>query len=440
MRVFRLLFPLLALGLLGWSLWAAPNHRRAREAGIDLTGVIYESAQQRADEGEKARALGVALRGYEELLVESPEDVEAMRGLIRNGLTLSAVALGQADLTPVMGAIEEVFRKNREKIDPDGARLQEWMRTWVRLRREHISFLGPAAVNIWMAARGEERGRDELVAYTKKGPFHLEFLTYAIYQLPNWTGVEPIVKLYLEGESLEGRVFAGVTLMVYRRLYGVGDELWERHKGDIGAALVESKSKMRPDPNQDAPRSPGGMTLLGLALYPSDAARRIVARTQPVQHPYLAKVVTLAQCWAGLKPFESIDFESREYSVWLPHYVESYFMGLYLHYAELRRTGKRVSTPMEELVDLGTIHPTTNIRIWANRALAAIHPERSREIHDQLRQAGGLPGVYGIQAFPDLDRVPYLFPALAVPEPGTNALAAVSLLDMDAPPPIMLPR
>ena len=437
----RLLFPTAALVLLAVSIWYAPRVREERMRLDATPKLALDDPVERAQLGEKERSLGLMLRGYEAALQADPENLEAAKGLVRAGIILSAVAPGQRDVQPVLLGVAEVYRRTADRIDPDGAFVDAALEDWIRIRRANSWFLARASLEIWLAARGVEESQKELAGYQDRGPFHLEFFPYCQRELPAWRGVAPIVEKCLEGTDLGARVGAGVTLMIYRRLYGLGEDLWEKHRRAIGDALIEAKGSMRPNPDQRTGGSIGGQILLGLALYDDPTTDRIIARMKPVAHPYLGRIVTVAQCWSGAVPFESIDFEDRRYNVWYSETREWYFRGVLLRYAKLVAEGRTEEAKKlyDDRVEMALVYPHTQIRSFAHRALAAVHPERSAELHRGMLDMGGLLSVYGALGVPGTNLYLALLPALSSPDPGLTTLAAVGMRKLDAPPPIQLP-
>ena len=315
MRVFTNILLLLSIVVLGLSAWLGPRFRADRDASIDTSSLLIADPMARARLGEQERALGLTLRGYEAVLKADPTNAEATNGIMRAAVRLSAVAMGQQGISHILLGAFEQYVGNRAVTDPDGEQLNTALGNWIELRRHHEWFLARAAVGMWLAARGDARGIEDLDDLSRKGPFWREYFPYVQRYRPDWGGVEAQVRHWLEGSDLMARIYAGVTLMTYRRLYGVGDDLWSRHKRAIGDALLESASAMRPNPDHDRAETPGGLTLLGLALFDSPTTDRMIKKMQPIEHPYLGRVVILAKLWSGAMPFSDVDFDNRRYEV-----------------------------------------------------------------------------------------------------------------------------
>jgi hypothetical protein len=439
----RLILPISAILLLVASAWLAPKLHSERQNASAGPKFGIDDPKERAAAGEREKALGLMLRGYEEILLKDPSDIEAARGFVRGGVILSAVSLGQRDVRHVVMAATQVYANNAKLIDPDGDLMERIIQEWIAIRRANSWFLAHASIDIWMASRDVKESQDTLVAFVQKkmGPFWREYFPYCQRHLPSWCGVEPMIRVCLEEGELAAQVNAAVTLMMYRRIYGLGEELWQKHKRAIGAALIQAKSAMTPNADVRSGGSVGGQVLLGLALYDDPTTQRIIARLKPIEHPYLGRIVTVAQCWSGAIPLESIDFEDRRYNVWYPETREFYFRGVMLRYKRLIEQNKleEAKKLYDSRVELALISGTTDIRIFSHRVLAATHPERSVELHKSLLDAGGISSVYGVHGVPGASLAETSLPALSAPDPGFTALAAVGLCRLDGPPPIQLP-
>jgi hypothetical protein len=172
---------------------------------------------------------------------------------------------------------------------------------------------------------------------------------------------------------------------------------------------------------------------------------------QPLDYPYLSRVLEIARFWMGLDPWEKADFASRRYDHWYPSDHEAYYLGLCMEYAMVVR-GTRTETDPEKkaalearakklsvLVGDATYVRSTNIKVLARRVLAAIFPEQSDAIHRELVEQGGVDSIYGAMALPFEERIPVLLPALTANAPDNASLAVVGLLDIAAPVPIQMP-
>ena len=139
--------------------------------------------------------------------------------------------------------------------------------------------------------------------------------------------------------------------------------------------------------------------------------------------------------------FQDIDFNNVRFSDWYPQTKEYFYRGVFFRYAELLKEGKLTEAQKlyDNRIEEALIHGATDVRVFAHRALAAIVPERSLELHKKLLESGGIASIYGAFGVPDAPVFTTLIPALSSPDPGFTALAAVGLRKLDAPPPIQLP-
>ena len=129
------------------------------EQGIDVTrrGLPHVSNAERPSfQGT------IAIRdGHPFLSKECIERGDIKRaGVGHCGNGLGAVAFGQPDLGRLVENSVQLYLERRDEIDPDGALLQEMLRSWVAVRLEYDSFRTQAAVAIFLAARGDRRGAE----------------------------------------------------------------------------------------------------------------------------------------------------------------------------------------------------------------------------------------------------------------------------------------
>ena len=267
--------------------------------------------------------------------------------------------------------------------------LQESLREWIDLRLHHNWYLARASVAMWLATRGAEEAMAEFDDLNRQGAFYRDHLSYAQRYYPNWTGIAPTVEKFLSAGDLDGRIYAGVTLLMYNRIFGVGRELLDRFRGTIRDTFIEAKANMRPDMNDNGPGTPGGQTLLGLALLRDKDTTRILVRMSPLEHPYLGTVLANARMWAGLDPIEAVDFEARKHKNWHPIDQEIYFRGVMLQFIDLVRAERAETDPakkmkiterlslVRDLADRARFFGMTVVRINAARGFAAAYPEQS---------------------------------------------------------------
>jgi hypothetical protein len=441
MRVFSNVLLVAALASLGVSIWFAPRVRGAGGA-VDTSGLILSDPLERGRWGDEHGALGVAISGYGSLAESEPGHPEATNGLMRAAARLAGVGLGNPALSGLLVKAFSFYVEHHRAADPDGAQLDAAIREFARIRGNHPWYVARAGLAMFLLSKDAERANAILDELMKQGPLWREWFPAVQRHLPAWHGIESNVRHHLEHADRGARVFAGVTLMMYRRIYDVGNELWEQHREAIGKALLDSLASMMPDGSESYPSSQSGMVLLGLALYDSPASIRIVERLKPVDHPYLPRVVTLAKLWAGLKPFSSVDFEDRRYDAWSPGEREFFYRGALLYYAKLVREGRdeEARAMREGVIADALVEQADVIKIMARRSLAAVHPDQSEQFHRAMYEAGAIQRVYGAFGLPDADRVSAMLPALSAPDPGISALAAVGLLPPRDVPPIQMPK
>ena len=446
----RILLTLSLLALVA-SAVMAPRHFNAREGTPDASSLILKDARERAALAEKEVALGTAILAYNEILESDPGDLDAIRGLLRATTRLGAAAPRQPHIAEIIQGVAMAYLKSLPEVDPDGTILQECLTEWVKIRVDHPWYIARAAVGIWLGSRGDPRGYEAIRHLMKLGPFHPFYYSHCQRYFPNWLGVEKHVVTDLESEHDDVRVYAGVTLLLYNRLYGVGEELLEKHRSAIRSTLFKYFTSLVPDEADNSSFTPGGQTILGLALLRDKHARRMIARMTRLEYPHLASVVENARFWTGLDPWEKANFESRRYDHWFPLDHETYYLGVFIAYGDLVREIREATDPeqkrkLEErakklsvLIENATYMKMTTVKVMARRALAAIFPERSLEIHRELIDQGGVDSLYGAMALPLEQRLPYLLPALTAGDPDNASLAIVGLLDIAAPVPIQMP-
>ncbi|MHC4953970.1 MAG: hypothetical protein ACYTGZ_08770 [Planctomycetota bacterium] len=451
----RILLPISLILLIASAIWA-PQRHAARQAEIDTSGLIVADPRQRAATGEKDRALGLAMTAYREILEKDPSDAEALLGLFRASLRLGGVVPRQPGIMELLQSIAVQYSEQRDHIDPDGTVLQEAVGDWIQLRLTHEWYLARASLAIWLVSRGDQRGYDEILDLIRQGPFWRDYFSYCQRVLPNWVGVERLVRHFLEDatDNVEARLYASVTLLYYNRLYGVGGELLKKHRGAIRTMFIEWKTAMMPELHDNSSLTPGGQLMLGLALIQDKDARRILARMRVLDHPYLATALGSARLWAGIDSLDKVDTKGRAFEQLFPLERETFFRGVLLLYADHVRQERATVDPtkkarlvakrkkpggLEQLVEMARFSPETPVRVLATRVLAQIFPERAKEFHDKLIQAGGVDSLYGSMMLPFDERVPLLLPAVSSSQIDVAALAITGLLRTDGPVPIQMP-
>jgi len=446
----RILLPLSILVLVASAVWA-PLEFRAREPQVDTSGLELGTARERAARAEKDRAIGPALHAYQDLRTEDPNDLEALRGLLRATLRLSASMPRQSDIGEALQRVATDYLAALPEVDPDGSLLQESLREWVDIRIHHDWYLARAAVAMWLASRNDPAGRDEILDLMRRGPFWRNYYSYCQRFYPGWSGVEGFVREHLASDDDDKRIYAAVTLLIYHRIWGVGDDLLKQHGRAIRDLLIKAKAELEPSQYDSQPGTPGGQTILGLALLRDRDSRRILASMRLLDHPYLARVLEIARFWAGIDPWEKADFDSRKYETWYPSDHEAYFLGVMIAYADVVRRARVETDPKKKealdarakklavLVETATFFRMTSVQILARRTRAAIFPDQSEAIHRELIDQGGIDSIFGAMALPLDERIRLLLPAVSAQSPDYAGLAVAGMLRMDAPMPIQMP-
>ena len=432
------------------AIWAYRDYNQ-REGQVDPTHLFADGPAERARLGEEERALGLAMTAYQEMLESDPENAQAQLGLFRASMRTSGVAPQRSDASEVLRGVIGNYLERRERIDPDETVLQQCLHEWIELRMHHDWYLARASVAMWLATRGNKEAFEEIKDLNRQGPFFRDHFAYAQRYMPNWTGIAPLVEQYLQADDIVARIYAGVTLLQYNRIYGVGQDLLDRHRSTLRASFIEAKANLRPDMGDNTPSTPGGQTLLGLALLGTKDTRRILERMSPMEHPYLAAVLANARLWAGLDPIEKVDFEKPKYRSWSPVDQEFYFRGAMMRFIDLVRRERAESDPakkaklaeqlnvMRDIADRARFFGMTVVRLNAARVYAAAYPEDSSKIHRELLAAGGAESIFGAMVLPRAERIPHLLPVLSALTPDYSSLAAAAMLTPDAVSPIQMP-
>jgi len=445
-----------AVGLV-FSAFFAPRVHRNREPEHAGRRLVVTDLKERARIGIRQRALGVAYMAFEEAANRDPGDLEALRGRIRTGILLGAVALGEPRLTELVAQNTDAYVENRDRVDPDGTLLQEALRAWCALRMEHPYWYARCAVAIYLAARGDDKGFKALRGFMEKGPFSNEFFPYARRFHPAWRGVGPLVEHYLGGGKLGGRVEAATTLLDYNVLFGEGKRILERRLPAMRRAFEEMKARLRSPKLDSATWAHGAAALFGMAMLANlgyTEERDALARMDPLHDcPNHADVFRVARIWAGLDPFERYPPTSRAFKIFPDTIQEQYFRAAAHRAAVLKRELVGQTDPARrkelkkqfddarDLVEAGFLGSSTVVRVTCMEALAAIDGARAQPMLQEVVLGRGVPSLFAASLVDQLDDpVAVYLPGLRSPEPDYAALAAVSLLDLGEARPIERPR
>ena len=443
----RILLGLVAVGLAA-SAHYAPRLHAERPGSLPLEGFVTDDPIERAAWGDEHRSLGSALSGYEEAHAASGDD-ELLRQRIRVGLLIGAVALGQPGLHELVRVQTTDYLERRGEIDPDGTFIRGVVREWLDERvnfdwLHRQGFYSRASASIYLSARRQEAGRKMLWTLVSEGRFYREFFPYVRRKHPSWPAVEPLVRHYLEKGGLGGlggRVEAGVTLLDYYVLFGVGKELLDRWLPDIRDAIREMRVRLRSGEPDDETSAIGPHAILGLAMlanlgYPEE--RRALERAEIHRYGPVANVLRVAWIETGKLSFESHRPGSRDFDLLLE--ASDFYSRAAAHRAALIRRGL-LDGKQEELARLlaileagfdGAHMPT---RVYCLHALVAIDDELGQRLARRAVDERSVISVTAGVLLDDVkDRVAVFLPALMSPMPDTSALAAASLLDLDTGP------
>jgi hypothetical protein len=433
-------FALLSLALLGTSVWLAPRVRASRPPGPPDSHFYDTDPRERIRRAEAKGMLGAQLVGWEELTTKDPEDMEALRGRIRVAMRLGAVAISQPGIDEVIRAQVTDYLRHRARLDPSGDFLQEVLGEWVRLRLDHPYWHAQAAVAIYLAGRNDPRGPAKFAEYWSKAKFYGEFFRYSRRYHPPFNAVRPVIEHYLEGGNLSGRVQAGTTLLDYYWLFGEGKDLLDHYRKDIRDALFEAVTPVPSEFDDAEIGNRSAVAILGLAMLRDPDATEKLSRIRELDAPAYIGTLRIARIWAGLEAFSWVRIGSEKWKLLESDSREYYFRAAAHNYAWLKRDpaprdeAERSARRVREqelllLLEDALRSPDDYTRVLGLQTLVALSEEHARTLPARIVQGGGLDAIFAtLMLPPEIDRVPALLPALALPFPNYAALAAVSLL------------
>jgi hypothetical protein len=443
------LLTFLAAAVLLLSLFLAARHYSRREAAFPMARFVTADAASRAGGGYEAGELGIALGGYEDLVRARPDDLDALRGHFRTTLVIGSVGLGQPRLPDLHRVQAETYLAKRDRMDPDGSFLKEVIRQWVdgRVRVDwyhQAGFYACAATAIFAGARGDPKGPETLLAITRQGNFYLEFFPFARRYHPGWPIVEPLVVHYLEHGDLAGRVEAGVTLLDYHALFGVGGELVDRHLPAIRDSIREMRRRVRAFTDEGA-SDVGRAAIVGMALLANrgeEEEARLLAEVKAerdiVHYAPHADTVRLARMWAGIDDYSTMGPLTARYKELHEMDQEIYYLGAAHRAALLMRQGAAETEPrvagLLDLLEAAFDGPVPSLRVFSMQAMLRLAPARGAALVKRAIDGRGPFAVYaGTLADNVEDPASLYLPYLASPMPDIAALAAASLLDLPHP-------
>jgi len=433
----------LAVVCLVASAGLAPGTFLKRPGSLPLARILDADPQERARLGLAEKRLGAALAGFEDQVVRDPANDEALRQRIRVGITIGAVAFGQPGLNELVRFQVQSYLEHRRRIDPTGSFLQGVLREFVDHRLHFDWSSGPGfyactSTALWLAARGDPAGGDMLDALTRQGDFHLELFPYLRRYRPGWLAVQPLIVHYLEQGDLVGRIEAGVTLLEYHVLFGVGKEEVDRFLPEIRAAIKEVRGGLRSRSLEPRLQASGRTAIWGMGLLAAmgnDLERDLLDRkdTELGMLYIFADCAQMARLVAGLGDFEMYLPNTQRFLGLDPIDQPYLFVAAALRATVLKAQGQE-QTPafatcrkiLEAAFDAGPFLP---MRVFSMQVLSRLDPALGKDIVRRAINEGGTMSVFGTILSDSLeDEVPLLLPAVESPEPDISSIAAVSLL------------
>lgn len=423
------------LGVLGLasSAYFAPRHFEGRSA-ISEAGLISTDGKELLAMGNgPARALGT---GYAGAMLEN--DIGQR---FRFAMRLWGVAPSTEGLPKVVAGEIASYLAAKDRIDPDGDVLRSALEDWCLMRFANKDFMMQLSPALWMAARGDERGKQMVRGFIEQGPFH-EILFPNVHMVhPRWEGIEDVVVHYLEKGDLSGRVWAASVLLYYNGIWRIGEQLLEKHRArivrDLNEALTIHKHALEY-------RVAWRAVLPCLAMIGKEGADILRRISDPVAGQSV-DFVRAARIWAGVAPFKSIRLGGPR---WELFQAKSWFFkaGVY-RYAILARAAKAARAPREsrELraareVAENALHSTdATIRYGAFAGLVAQGGKWAKELPPRLHKAGGLDSLYASATVATETTPDFLLRWVASPTHEYAGLAVVTLLYKDRPLPLQGP-
>jgi hypothetical protein len=436
----------LAVAALLASAYLAPRHHARREPDFPIGRFVTADAAVRAREGEAGKALGVTMGAYEDLLRDRPGDPDALKGRIRTGFLIGSVGLGQPGLQDLVRAQALAYLERRKELDPDGTLLKGIVAQWLDGRLhfdwfQQQGFFACAATSILLSAHGDARARDMLLELSRHGAFYIQFFPFARRFHPGWPAAETLILHYLEHGDLAARVEAGVTLLDYHALFGVGSDLVDRFLPVIRASVAEMRQRVRTFTDEGASDA-GRAALIGMALLANrgDADEmRLLAEAKTEREllfyaPH-ADTVRIARMLVGLDDFATMGPLTVRYKDLDPADQELYYLAAAHRASRLVKEGGVGGESPElaaclDLVESAFDGTIPALRVLSMQALLRLAPARGAALVARALDARGVLAVYGgVLAERLEDPVDLFLPALSSPMPDLAALAAVSLLE-----------
>jgi len=436
----RIVTAVVATALLASAYPAFLKYQR-REGDFPIGRFVTADARARAQEGDARKQMGVARSGYEELTRDHPEDLDALRGRIRNGFLMGSVGLGQIGLQDLVRKEATAYLERRAELDPDGAFLKEVVAQWLdgRLHFDWLhqqGFYACASTSIFRAARGDSAGRDMLLELSRRGDFYTQYFPFARRFHPGWPATEALATHYLEHGDLAARVEAGAALLDYNGLFGVGGDLVERFLPVIRSSVAEMRQRVRAftaEGGSDAGRA--AILCMAFLANRGDAEEMrllVEAKTERDLLLYAphADAVRIGRLLVGLDDFAAMAPLTVRYKELDEADQEYYYLAAAHRAAKVAKEGGVGGPELLDLVETGFDGSVVQLRVFAMQALLHLAPERGAALVARAMDGRGVLGVYGGVLADQLeDRVAALLPAISSPMPEVSALAAVSIFD-----------
>ncbi|MHC4225375.1 MAG: hypothetical protein ACYSUN_15400, partial [Planctomycetota bacterium] len=230
-----------------------------------------------------------------------------------------------------------------------------------------------------------------------------------------------------------------------------GADLLELHTGNIRATFSKCLKRWEGRSRDDFFLRGAPSLVLGLALMGGSAERRALKNMADVDFPEIVDSLRIARILAGITPLEAYEIGSDRWNLLTSDAQDLYFRAAVHMFARLRR---QISTaaegPQKEqlkarlkaaqvVAEAGLVAGTSEVMIFCYQGLVCNDPFFESSLPPRMIEGRGPASLYAASFTKLEDPVPILLPGMVSPEPDIAAIAAVSLLDIDAPPPIQGP-
>jgi len=421
----RLLLALFGLALLTVSAIVAPKARLERGLAARESSLYDADPKERAERGERENLLGVALSGYNAILAKDPGNKDAWLGRFRTVIRLGATAAGQPSLSIMVRDTVKEFLPRRHELDPDGAFLQKTMLDWSLLRLKEGNWYMAVSSALYLAGRGYDEGADQLMGYTKAGPFFAEFFGFCFRLHPPFRGVRPILEYYFALDETPSVVWAGAALLEYNTIHGEGEDLLARHVERIRGAFHETLDNIDHAIDDGEALLRTGEAIIGLARLAGPREIDRLRRTQFRDLPRHNRELRIARIWAGITPVKSRLPGTSKFEHMPDTERELFFRMAANRYAILPE-GEEKDTYLSLLETARDWPASDRVRVHAIHSMAALCPDKIDL--ERMSLAGGTDSVVAALLLPG-DQTPHLLPGIVAPDPHYAAMAAAGILE-----------